>query len=275
MTDPAYRSVETSTAPDDTRALVAETETIRDHGDGTVNRTGVRVERRRTRPIDPIAVAATVILLLAAATAGAWWFLARDETRTVPSVEGLTFDDAAARLEEEGFDPRIERRPSEAPTGTVFEQDPAAGAEADEGAPVRVLVSGGPASVAVPNGVGLSETEARDRMVSAGFEVSSREIFAERPRGTVVSQSPAAGTRTDRGSRVELAVSKGSGLVDVPRVVGLSRGEAEAGLASAGLEVNVVEVPSFEPVGTVVAQNPPGGQLRRGEAVRINVSSGQ
>jgi beta-lactam-binding protein with PASTA domain len=33
-------------------------------------------------------------------------------------------------------------------------------------------------------------------------------------------------------------------------------------------------VPSDQPEGTVVAQNPTGGQLRQGETVRINVSQG-
>jgi PASTA domain len=67
-----------------------------------------------------------------------------------------------------------------------------------------------------------------------------------------------------------LNVSKGTGLVDVPSLVGLTRADAEAQLSDAGLEANVFEVPSIEPAGTVVAQNPLGGQLRQGEAVRIN-----
>ena len=63
-------------------------------------------------------------------------------------------------------------------------------------------------------------------------------------------------------------------MVDVPDVVGLSRSEAEDELSSAGFEVNAVEVPSVEPEGTVVAQNPTGGQAREGSSVRINVSTG-
>jgi len=57
--------------------------------------------------------------------------------------------------------------------------------------------------------------------------------------------------------------------------VGMTRGQAEAELSNAKLEANVVEVPSDEPVGTVVAQNPVGGQAQQGTAVRLNVSAGR
>ncbi len=157
----------------------------------------------------------------------------------------------------------------------MFAQDPAAGAEADEGSTVSISVSGGPDTVAVPNAVGLAEAEARDRLVSAGFEVDSTGVFSEREAGTVATQTPRAGAEAERGSTVAIEVSKGTGLVEVPNVVGLTRGQAEAELSNARLEANVIEVPSDEPVGVVVAQNPVGGQAQQGTAVRLNVSSGR
>ena len=54
----------------------------------------------------------------------------------------------------------------------------------------------------------------------------------------------------------------------------MSRAEAEAQLSTAKLEANVVEVPSTEVAGTVVAQNPVGGQAREGSTVRLNVAQG-
>ena len=157
----------------------------------------------------------------------------------------------------------------------MFAQDPTAGTEADEGSTVRISVSGGPDTVAVPNAVGLAEAEARDRLVGAGFQVESTEVFAEREPGTVTTQSPSAGAEAERGSTVTIEVSKGTGLVEVPNVVGMTRGQAEAELSSAKLEANVVEVPSDEPVGMVVAQNPVGGQAQQGTAIRLNVSAGR
>ena len=140
---------------------------------------------------------------------------------------------------------------------------------------MTIRVSGGPDTISVPNAVGLGEAEARDRLVDAGFEVETEEVFAERESGTVVSQDPSAGAQASEGETVTIKVSKGSGRVDVPNVVGMTRAQAEAELSSAQLEANVVEVPSDEPEGTVVAQNPVGGQAQQGSAVRLNVSGGR
>ena len=255
--------------------VVQRTERERRNPDGTVDRDTVQVEERRRRRRDPIAIALGVLLLLLAAGAVAWYVLAQEDTKAVPAVEGLPLDQAVERLEEDGFDIDIATAASDAPSGTVFAQDPTAGTEADEGSTVRISVSGGPDTVAVPNAVGLAEAEARDRLVGAGFQVESNEVFAEREPGTVTTQSPSAGAEAERGSTVTIQVSKGTGLVEVPNVVGMTRGQAEAELSSAQLEANVVEVPSDEPVGTVVAQNPVGGQAQQGTAIRLNVSAGR
>jgi serine/threonine-protein kinase len=255
--------------------VVQRTERERRNTDGTVDRDTVQVEERRRRRWDPIAISLGVLLLLLAAAAGAWFVLAQDDTTAVPAVEGLPADQAVERLEADGFRVDLSTAASDAPAGTVFEQDPSAGSEVDEGSTVAIRVSGGPDTVAVPNAVGLPEAEARDRLVDAGFQVESNEVFAERDPGIVTAQSPSAGAEAERGATVTIDVSQGTGLVEVPNVVGMTRGQAEAALSNARLEANVVEVPSDEPVGTVVAQNPVGGQAQQGTAVRLNVSAGR
>jgi serine/threonine-protein kinase len=255
--------------------IVQRSERERRNPDGTVDRNTVQVEERRRRPRDPIAIALGVLLLLLAVGAVVWYVLAQEDTKPVPAVEGLAADQAVTQLEQDGFRVSITTEASDAPAGTVFAQDPGAGSEAEEGSTVALSVSGGPDTVAVPNAVGLAEPEARDRLVGAGFQVESRAVFAEREPGTVTAQSPIAGAEAERGATVTIDVSKGTGLVEVPNVVGMTRGQAEAELSTARLEANVVEVPSDEPVGTVVAQNPVGGQVQQGTAIRLNVSAGR
>ena len=92
--------------------------------------------------------------------------------------------------------------------------------------------------------------------------------------GTSSPRIPPPAGRRPTGSEVRLNVSKGTAEVDVPSVVGLSQADATAQVKAAGLVVNVVPVPSDQPAGTVVAQNPVGGQANRGSNVRLNVSSG-
>ena len=178
-----------------------------------------------------------------------------------------------SRLEEEGFKTDIVNRANAAPRGTVFEQRPTAGTELEEGATVTILASTGPATVVVPNAVGLPEQEARDRLASESLEVRVFEVFSDEPEGTVIAQNPGSGERVSPEESVRLNVSKGTGLVDVPSLSG-SHVPRQKRSSDAGLEANVFEVPSIEPAGTVVAQNPVGGQVRQGQAVRLNVSTG-
>jgi beta-lactam-binding protein with PASTA domain len=255
--------------------VAAEEERLTVDPDGRVEHERDRVERRPMRgPFDDFWPALAILLLAALIGLGALWYFTRADERAVPAVTSQPLDVAVSRLQDAGFKTDIVNRANAAPRGTVFEQRPTAGTELEEGATVTIIASTGPATVVVPNAVGLPEQQARDRLASAGLEVRVFEVFSDEPEGTVIAQNPGSGERVSPDDSVRLNVSKGTGLVDVPSMVGLTRAEAEAQLSDAGLEANVFEVPSIEPAGTVVAQNPVGGQIRQGEAVRLNVSTG-
>lgn len=256
-------------------AIVEEREVATPRADGSVERDTVRVERRQRRAgaqIWPWLLGLLVLLLIGLGVA---WYLTQDAESTVPTVEGQPLEAAVARLEDEGLKSQITESDNDAPEGTVYDQVPEAGTNVDEGSTVQLLVSGGPEAVVIPNAVGLTEADARDRLVAAGFAVTSVQVFSDVTPGNVIAQSPQAGTEAETGSSVRINVSKGTGQVDVPDVVGLSRGQAESEVEAAKLVPSVVAVPSDEPEGTVVAQNPVGGTLRQGSTVRINVSAGR
>jgi serine/threonine-protein kinase len=62
----------------------------------------------------------------------------------------------------------------------------------------------------------------------------------------------------------------------VPVVVGLVQDNAETVLRTARLRVEVVEIPSLDPVGTVVSQSlEPGTSVSQGSLVTIHVSTGE
>ena len=246
--------------------------------DGTVVRQSERVVHASVRrPRSGLWAALLVILALALGAVAAAWYLTLDDTADVPSVVGMPLDDAVARLEDDGFESSIVRQANEAAEqGTVFGQSPEAGTKHEKGSTVRLLVSNGPNQVAVPNAVGISERLARDRLAAAGLKVEVVEVFSDSTRiGIVASQSPDASTRVTKESTVKLEVSKGSATVTVPNVVGATQSDATSQLEAAGLQANVVQVPAEDAAGTVVAQNPSGGQATRGSTVRLNVSRGQ
>ena len=255
--------------------VVTEDERVVVEPDGAVRRQAERVEyapeKRRRSGLVP---ALLIVLAIALAAIAAAWYFGQSDTASVPSVTGLPLDAAVTRLEDDGFKADIVSQPNEAAQGIVFQQSPGAGSEQDKGSDVQLLVSKGPAEVTVPNTVGVPETEARDRLATAGLKASVVEVFSSSEIGNVIAQDPAAGGKAATGSEVRLNVSKGTSEVDVPSVIGLSQADATAQVKAAGLVVNVVPVPSDQPAGIVVAQNPVGGQAARGSNVRLNVSSG-
>ncbi len=151
-------------------------------------------------------------------------------TLTVPDVVGLGEDEAVRVLSDAGFSVDVGSSDDVlAQLGTVAEQDPPAGSATTKGAVVTIAVatdsagrdaadgsdgsgSGSGATgaytpppvvtVRVPRLVGLSEKAALDRIESAGFE--ARPMYQPRSDkiGRVYEQSPAPGTRLDKGSKV-------------------------------------------------------------------------
>jgi serine/threonine-protein kinase len=131
-------------------------------------------------------------------------------------------------------------------------------------------------SVAVPPVTGIRATLAEEKLQSKGLvghETTQPDSKVE--RGFVISQSPPAGNHVHKGDTVELVVSTGKPQVEVPGVIGFTQDAAIASITSASLKPIPHDVPSTNPVGTVVAQDPKSGtKLAEGSDVRINVSSG-
>jgi serine/threonine-protein kinase len=149
--------------------------------------------------------------------------------------------------------------------GTVIEQSPGAGAAATDGATVRLDVAKArtPAvtRIEVPDVVGSSASAARTALRGVGLTVATTTVASRQPAGTVVSQTPAAGSDVRKGTRVRLTISSGPTLVDVPDVTGLDESSARSELERAGLTVQVTAETVADPGqdGVVLRQTPAGG----------------
>lgn len=130
--------------------------------------------------------------------------------------------------------------------------------------------------VTVPAVVGLPEAQAKAKLADVGLANKTGRQFSSRQAGVVIAQSPGGGTQVGTKDVVALTISKGQNAVEVPNTVSLSEADAVSQLTSAGLRADVVQVPSNQGVGTVVAQSPkPGTSVDPGSAVRLNVSKGK
>ena len=199
---------------------------------------------------------------------------------SVPDLAGLTLAEARRLLERRGLEARVREAAADAPAGEIVRQDPAAGQEAERGTTVILVVSSGPEQseqVAVPDVVGSSRANAIATLRDAGLAVEVRTRASQQPAGTVVEQSPGAGTQVDAGATVRLVVATRPQptLVRVPNVRGVPVADARAQLRDAGLRSTVTRVPSSRPAGTVVSQSPrAGASVREASVVRLQVSSG-
>lgn len=206
----------------------------------------------------------------------------------LPRVEGLALEEATRTIEDAGLRVEVRRVDSTEPEGTVVAQTPSAG-ETVERETVVVLevarqvtettetttTTPEPATVSVPNLVGLSSAEARGRLSDLGLRWTQRPLTSSQPKGTVVRQSPSAGAELREGGAVTLTVSTGPAMIDVPDVVGLDELDARSELRAAGFRVQTVEEPTVEPTedGIVLRQSPRGGVRRpKGSVVTLTVA---
>ncbi|MEE1942455.1 Stk1 family PASTA domain-containing Ser/Thr kinase [Streptomyces sp. TRM 70361] len=131
--------------------------------------------------------------------------VSKGERIEVPDVVGQDEGTARQRLTEAGLKTEVapERVFSEEEAGGVARQSPAQGSVAAEGDTVTLTVSKGPELVEVPGVEGMDESEARQALEDAGFEVKVRKVFIT---GTVFDQSVDGGERAPRGSEITVWV---------------------------------------------------------------------
>jgi eukaryotic-like serine/threonine-protein kinase len=195
----------------------------------------------------------------------------------VPEVKGTTSAQAVHKLTQAGFKPVLQNRASATvPDGAVISTEPPAGAARQAGSSVTVVLSSGPVQVRVPTLTGESEAEAKTSLRAAGLEVGAvtKRESQTGEAGTVLSQSPPAGSPVRSGQPVSFVVVKSPREVTVPRVVGKKRERAEGELVGEGFTTKSLTRPvaNEAEVGIVLQQSPAGGtKARRGVPVTITV----
>ena len=203
-------------------------------------------------------------------------------TSPVPSVTGLTQNEAQAAILAAGLvtGTVTTSSSSSVPAGTILSQTPSGCGFAAPGAAISLVVSTGPAFVAMPNVVGETEAAASAAISSAGLALNSVSTTTSLtvPAGTVISESPAAGTNVLVGSSAGILVSSGGSSSDiVPNVVGQAVGTADSVIIGAGLVVGTTTgvVSSTVNAGTVISETPTAGtSVLPGSGVNLTVSVG-
>lgn len=237
--------------------------------------------RRRRRRWGPIVALLLLIGAVSGAAFGAWYLAAGPgRTITVPGVLGLDLAAAAdvAAQNELTVSVSGEEFSETVKAGLIISADPAPGASVAPGADIAVVISQGPERFAVPLLTGLTESQARDALVTAGLSVGDISSSWDDliPAGEIISSSPAAGEALKADSPVALVVSKGPKPVSLPDLTGTPVDEASALLTSQGLEVSVTEeFSTVYSIGQVISTTPSAGEkVDVGSTVTLVVSQG-
>jgi eukaryotic-like serine/threonine-protein kinase len=205
---------------------------------------------------------------------------------TVPKVIGKTTDEANASLKSAGFSSQLYEGYSDTVAqGLVITQFPTAGTKALAGSAVAIQVSKGKSpqptsnTVSVPNVVGKTQATAETTIKNAGLAVESYNVFNDTvPKGNVIGQLPAAGSKVDKGTVIGLAISDGKSpqTVTVPNLIGKTSAEATAALKAIGLKpVAQPKYDAEQTPGTVIAQLPAAGsQVPPNSQVALQIAEG-
>lgn len=196
----------------------------------------------------------------------------------LPNVVGKTFENASAILQKAGFPAQQgeTRFHKTIPANVVLQEDPPAGSRQKRGTAVVLALSGGQRSAEVPVTTNMSQQQARISIENTGLTLGTvTEQLGDQPRGLVIASSPPAGTKVQLPGSVDIVLSKGPAVVQVPDLYGRTVGEARSMIEQLGLRVAGIsrDTSSLQPENTVIRQLPSAGQtVSAGGPVSLTVS---
>ena len=249
-----------------------ETKTSPDTGR---NRTEViRIRRQRTAILTTILGIALLVGLffgIRAILFRVW------TTAMIPNVTGLDVKDAEDVLTKEGLKfEELYFSNENVKANVVFKQTPDENEIKQKGDTVLLSVSSGPSQLTMPDLTGMNRDDAIELLTSMDFKPITcvPEMNGEAAVDTVVSQTPEANARVDKGSPVSLSISGGKTVV--PQLKNLTLAEAEEMLNKKELkmnpQLNIVDTRDARDHGRIMSQNPADSmEVMLGTVVSLNV----
>ena len=229
------------------------------------------------------AIAIAIVAFVAIAVFAVSGFLNGGDQKSVPNLLGMEQEAAVSSIKSSGFEPGNVNQSynDQYPEGQVCEQTPDGSKTAAAGSKIDIVISKGSKpidQVEVPDLSNASDLdEAKKLIENAGLTVGSTTQEAnDADEGKIVDQSPKAGEKVDKGSKVDIVVSSGPETDSVPGVVGKTESDATNTLSNAGFSVNVESGGTSDTYakGYVMKQSPTG-TAKKGSTVTIYISEGK
>ena len=251
-------------------AMAAATELVTDPALATDDE-----PRKKRRGLIILLLLLLIALIVAALVFGPKLFPSPPDKQSVPTITGLTRDQAERAITDSGLKVGDVSAAASADVaqGRVISQDPQNDEKVDPGTSVDFVVSAGKPQVTLPDVVGQSKDDAAEQLRGLGLRVVLTQRDSDDPKDQVVEMQPPSGTRVADASKVTLFWSDGP--EQVPSVVGKTEASATQLIEDAGFKVSrVTDASTKAKKGTVLQQSPSAGQsLDKGSTVTIVVST--
>ena len=139
---------------------------------------------------------------------------------------------------------------------------------------------GGKDEIEMINIIGMDESKAREMVEELGlkFEVRARVKSSEYAPGKVISSDPSEGRKLKEGFPIQVTISEGDKLVQIPNLINKSLSEAEELLAEKGLAIGRVDYDTSDtvPVDLIMEQIPGNNsEVEAGSRISIIISQGE
>ncbi|MFG2711240.1 Stk1 family PASTA domain-containing Ser/Thr kinase [Streptomyces goshikiensis] len=196
----------------------------------------------------------------------------------VLDVVNMTFDNAEKTLKDKGFQVERKTQESERTAGTVLDQNPKSGTEAEKNSVITLIVAKEVSKTEVPDLTGKTKEEAAKLLQQANLKLGST-TEADAPAGTapktVFQQQFPPGEQLKPGSSVNITVAKAAQTTDVPNLAGKTVSQARGILAGKGLTFGaVVGGPGDENAKVIISDPPAGTQVPPGTVVNVTTIAG-
>lgn len=190
-----------------------------------------------------------------------------EEAQAAVEALGLKWSTSSERVASDSVD-----------EGSVAEINPSAGAKVKKGETVTGKLSSGSDSVTIPDIIGMTQDQAREKLADVGLQVGSVETADDpsQEQNHVTATIPAIGEAAKKGDSVTLTLASGKVVIQ-SGIVGMEQAAVSAALSNLTLSATVEEQYSDTvPEGYVISVSPGEGSIvPQRSTVTVTVSKGQ
>lgn len=177
------------------------------------------IDKKKEKKVVAVAIICAVLLICLIGAAfmslmGFGGIFGSSDKESVPRLEGMLYDDAVEKYKDSGFSiVKGAVAESDKEEGTILSQEPEAGSKVKKSDEIviTVTISEGSSDITLKNYTRYNDTrKAEIELNKLGLEAEFVDEYDDTiPSGSIISQSPKAGSKVKKGDVITFKVSKG------------------------------------------------------------------